>query len=245
MNIHFFEEFPTKANLNKLKLIKWPCKLFLAAHSVKEFKTLQSQVKKIKNNTKCIYWPILKKQEGYWISPFSTHKAIKRIFEEIKASPVPLMLDLELPFRKPIKFLTNLSDFFKNKKLIKETIKATKEIYSCENAIHLHYKLLGLTYNHKAHPHILMFYSSMLKKRHARSFINNTIIKHLKNKPDVWVALGTIATGILENEPILKPKSLKSDLEEMNLLKIKNIVIFRLGGINKQYIHTIKPFLKH
>jgi hypothetical protein len=237
MKIHFFEEFPTKANLKKLNLVTWPCKLFLASESLKKFNNI-----KIKSNIEKIYWPILKKEEGYWISPFSKHEALKRIFNELTPK-TKVMLDLELPFRKPSRFL-NIIDFFKNKKLIKSVINNTKEIYSCENAIHLHYKALGISFDHKEHPHILMFYSSMLNARHARFFIDHGIIRHLKNKKHVWIALGTIATGILGNEPILSPKNLEKDLIEMKKLGIKNIVIFRLAGLNKEYLKIIKKYVQ-
>ncbi|MDP7323546.1 MAG: hypothetical protein QF632_02170, partial [Candidatus Woesearchaeota archaeon] len=93
MKISFFEEFPEKGNLDKLKLITWPSNLFLAAHSVKIFKILEKQVKSINKKITCIYWPVLTQEEGYWISPLSSPKALKRVFEEILHIPVPVMLD--------------------------------------------------------------------------------------------------------------------------------------------------------
>jgi len=54
------------------------------------------------------------------------------------------------------------------------------------------------------------------------------------------VGLGTIAIGILGNEPILSPNKLKEDIQEMKKLKVKDIIIFRLGGLNASYINAIK-----
>ena len=60
MQIDFYEEYPTEKNLEKLKLVKYPLRLFVAAHSLEEFKTLEKKVKKIKKNTETCYWPIVK-----------------------------------------------------------------------------------------------------------------------------------------------------------------------------------------
>ena len=74
----FFEEFPTKENLNKVKLIDFPTKLYLTAPSLKEFNQIKKSIKN-KYIKEFIYWPILERKEGYWISPFSKRTALKRV----------------------------------------------------------------------------------------------------------------------------------------------------------------------
>ena len=112
MQISFFEEFPTKKNLNKLKLVADKAKLYLAAHSIKEFSTISRQLSRDKIK-EVIYWPILSKKEGYWISPFSKREALKRVFSELKDQRIPLMLDLELPTTKnPLLYFTQFFNFF-------------------------------------------------------------------------------------------------------------------------------------
>jgi hypothetical protein len=49
MQIDFYEEFPTEKNLEKLKLIKYPTRLFLAAKSLDEFREIERKVRQIKN----------------------------------------------------------------------------------------------------------------------------------------------------------------------------------------------------
>ena len=71
MKINFFEEFPTKENLDKAKLIKFDSVVYIAAKSLKEFEKWSKQIKKINFRITPAYWPILKKKEGYWLSPFS------------------------------------------------------------------------------------------------------------------------------------------------------------------------------
>ena len=82
MEIDFYEEFPTQKNLEKLRLIKFKTKLFVAAQSVKEFKSLEKQIKKIKKNVIVAYWPIIK--NSYWISPFSNTRDLIELFRGLE-----------------------------------------------------------------------------------------------------------------------------------------------------------------
>jgi len=59
MQIEFYEEFPSKENLKKLKLIKFKTRIFIAAKSIKEFKKFEKIAKKIKKDIGVIYWPII------------------------------------------------------------------------------------------------------------------------------------------------------------------------------------------
>ena len=47
MKIDFYEEFPTRENLKKIKLINFNSKLFIATKSLKKFKKIEKQIKKI------------------------------------------------------------------------------------------------------------------------------------------------------------------------------------------------------
>ena len=83
MLISFFEEFPTKKNFGKVSFITWPTKLYLAAPSLKEFERVAKPLRKKRMIKEFIYWPTLQKKEGYWISPFSSGKALQRIYGRI------------------------------------------------------------------------------------------------------------------------------------------------------------------
>ena len=75
----------------------------------------------------------------------------------------------------------------------------------------------------------------------VRPFFLKSITRlHKKYGNNLQVGLGTIATGILGNEPILSPKGLDRDLKEMKKIGIKEVVIFRLGGLNQEYKKIIK-----
>jgi hypothetical protein len=60
-----------------------------------------------------------------------------------------------------------------------------------------------------------------------------------KNRGMIGFGLGTIATGVLENEPILSPEKLKEDLEWARQSGVDEVFIFRLGGMSDEYIKVI------
>src|SRR3989344_1911496 len=123
MLISFFEEFPTAENLAKLELVKWKTKVYIAAPGLTMFRKVQQEVEARENILETIYWPVLKKKEGYWISPFSQRKALHRVFSELKKQVVSVMLDLELPTTQhPSLFCTEFLHFSANKKMISEFI---------------------------------------------------------------------------------------------------------------------------
>ena len=118
MKISFYEEFPTKENLDKINLIGFPTKLIVAAKDLDEFSSIKNTIKKYKNHNikEVAYWPVLEKEEGYWFSAFSKHSALKRIINELKQNKEPLtvMWDAELPLNKSL-ISKELHNYFKNK----------------------------------------------------------------------------------------------------------------------------------
>ena len=243
MLISFFEEFPTKRNLNKIKLINFKTKLYIAAKSYKEFNKVISKIKN-KNILEFIYWPILSIKEGYWISPFADRKALLRIFnEQIDHS---IMIDAEIPIHKNLNQIIN---FYKNKILINKFIKNhnvyTAEYYPKGFLKEKIFSFLGLNFDPKKYNNkvIKMFYHSMhdFKERFIRKHLKYYSNKY-KNK--FLIAYGVIAKGIGGNEPILSLKQLDKDLSLAKEYNIKEVVIFRLGGLNKKYLNIIKKYVQ-
>jgi hypothetical protein len=243
MQIEFYEEFPSEENLKKLKLIKFPTKIFIASKSVDEFKKYEKIAKSYKTDLKVAYWPIVK--NSYWISPFANTKDLIELFSELNKIKNPLLIDLELPLRKKWKmYFKNIFHFSKNKKLIREFIEKNKErITTAEYPfafVSKFMKLIGLNYKIN-YERSIMWYSSMFSK-----FLNKKIkfnLTKIKNKSNHSISLGTIAVGILGNEQILSPKNLEKDLEFVRKSGFKKVVIFRLGGLNRDYINVLHKFI--
>jgi hypothetical protein len=257
MNINFFEEFPNKKNLDKLKLIKFDSTLYVACKSLKKFTSIKKKITRINSKIQVGYWPIL--ERSYWISSFSYTYELKKLYNELlqnkQNKPFKILIDLELPFLNKKLFFLNLPFFIKNKRLIKKIFKDSKklnlDILTAEYPTHSRWiqkrlEFLGVSYplNKYSHKKLIMFYTSTIKNNSAENKIKN----YIKTKSKKWkgrlnIGLGTIATGILGDEPILSPKKLDEDLDFCKKQRMNTVMIFRLGGLNKEYIKVIKKYL--
>ena len=247
MIVSFFEEFPNRKNLDKLKLVTWPTKLYVAAKSLKEFNRIRLSIRN-RHVREVIYWPILSKEEGYWISPFSRRKALLRVLGEVKDTPV--MIDAELP-RNPWLYITQKANFFRNRKLIREFVRSHPDVYVAEYYPTGKVKgkimsFLGLHFNPRRHKCkvIKMVYHSM------HSFDREFIIGKLREgrkqfRNNFLVAYGVIAKGIGGNEPMLSEEQLAEDLKIAKAVGVKEVVIFRLGGLNSSYAKSLASFVNH
>lgn len=234
--ISFFEEFPTEENLEKLGLIDFSTKLYLASPSIKEFEKIRIGSRYVKEK---VWWPVLKKEEGYWLSPFSKKEALERIVNEAMDSEANILWDAKLPLNRRI---LN-PNFVRNLYLIKRFFKKFgNKIYTAEYfKKSLCSKTICLSFDPRKYNNgvIKMYYSSMLKIPQSR--VRKKIEEYSYMYSDnLVIGLGCIAIGILGRERLLTPKELENDLR---LCKdVNEIVIFRLGGLNQEYLDVIKEF---
>ncbi|MFH1210642.1 MAG: hypothetical protein V1645_01880 [archaeon] len=248
MLVSFFEEFPERESLANLDLVSWPTKLYLAAGSFSEFRKLRSQVRN-RNVKEVVYWPILHKREGYWISPFSRRKALLRVFSELDRKKVPVLVDAELPTtQNPLLYFTQSFNFFRNKRLICDFVKKhdsyVAEYYPDGSFKDRLLSVFGLhfdscKFNNKV---VKMVYHSM--HDFDEDFIRGEVARGLRECGDNFIiGLGTIAEGVSGDEPILSVAQLKKDLGIAEELGVNEVIIYRLGGLNKEYCSVIKRFL--
>lgn len=255
MRINFFEEYPTDDNLEKARLIDFPSTIFLAAHSLKEFYQHKERLLHINPRLDVAYWPIL--HRSYWISPFSYTKDLKDFIEEMKTNKddLTILIDLELPLvRNKSLYFRNLFSFFTNKKIIKqfflEAYKYNISIVTAEYPpLHVFflrlYRLLGISYDTAVYNHTscVMYYTSMIPGKNIHKIITTTLVEIKKNfNSNLELGLGTIATGVLGNEPILSLENMARDLGFMKDNGFKTATIFRLGGLTQDYVKVIKNY---
>ena len=102
---------------------------------------------------------------------------------------------------------------------------------------------LGVSYKSEelGHTRYLMYYTSMLPSLVNR-LLANSVEKTAENDEKVAVGLGTIERGVLKIEPILSPENLEKDLKRMEEVDIEEVAIFRLGGLDKDYIEVLNRF---
>lgn len=254
MRINFFEEYPTEENLLKIKLIDFPSTIFVASKSLDEFLKLKDKILKINDKVEVAYWPIIRR--SYWFSPFSYKKDLKDFVNDISKNTesLKILLDLELPMKnKWYLYFVNIFSFFSNKQIIKNFIKNANKynlkIVTVEYApfnffLAWLYKIIGISYDPEKYNNsvCLMYYTSMNKKR-TNNLIKQTILKIKEKNKSLELGLGTIATGVFGNEPILSLENLEKDLLFMKKNNFETATIFRLGGLNEEYLKVIKAML--
>lgn len=256
MRINFFEEYPTLENLEKAKLIDFPSTIFLAAHSLEEFYKYKKNLLSINSKLEVAYWPIVPRT--YWVSPFSYTDDLKNLFKDLRQNKesLTILIDLELPLLKHrFLFLKNINKFLKNKKMIgnflKEASSYNLNIVTAEycpfNSLFLSiYRKLGISFNPIIFKNTIcyMYYTSMFPNKYIYRKMTNLLssLKRNGNK-NIELGLGTIAVGVLGNEPNLPPKDLSRDLSFMKENNFETATIFRLSGFNEEYYEAIKPFI--
>ncbi len=248
MKISFFEEYANSKNLSKLSLIKFPTKLYLADYNIDSYKQYKKELQdKYKNLKEVIWWSVLNVHEGYWLSPWTKRRALLRIFHNLLNEKIPILWDAEFPKNRKLIF-TQFFKHFKNRKLIKAFFEKYKgDIYTAEYFIagKLMKKILDyscLSFDTKEYENLAvvkMMYTSMHPWINEK-FIKNEIKDYRQKYNDKFaIGLGVLATGINGNEPVITPKQLERDLRICKELKIKEVIIYRLGGLNKEYTKII------
>ena len=220
MNIGFFVEFP-REEIPKLSLIDFPVKVYLAANSLEEFKTLENLAREVNPEIKTAYWPLLEK--SHWISPFSYNRELDRLHGDLSQNDEKLevLLDLELPkfwlryliyhiprvlanalkyhlrFRKP-----RIRKLFKERERYNIEITATSypvtsKFYLLNYFTFKLFGLLGVHFNPKAYNHnvIFMCYSS-IRRDLLRKTLRN-IERRKKFRHHYQVGLGLLDYGML------------------------------------------------
>jgi hypothetical protein len=220
MNIGFFVEFP-REEIHKLSLIDFPVKLYLAANSIEEFRTIEEMAKGINPEIEAAYWPLLEK--SYWISPFSYNRELDRLHGDLSQNDEKLevLLDLELPkfwlryliyhiprvlanalkyhlrFRRPrIRKLFKERDRY-NIEITATSYPVTSKFYIINYLTFKLFGLLGVHFNPKAYNHnvVFMCYSSIRKDLLKKTLKN--INKRKKTREHFQVGLGLLDYGML------------------------------------------------
>ncbi|MBI5391960.1 hypothetical protein HZB00_03070 [Candidatus Woesearchaeota archaeon] len=247
MQISFFEEFPTQENFQKLTLIHFPTKLYLASSSLKEFKKYARSLKKRNRFIReIIYWPVLSAEEGYWLSPFSKRKALLRLCEELQHKKINILWDAEFPIKASLYF-SGMQLFFMNYILIKRFFRTyqgkitTAEYFPQHLFSRWIFSVLGLhfTPQNKKRNVVKMLYSSLRSYR-SKEWMEKHILAGKKIYGNHFLAgLGLLAPGVGEHEKMIHVEQLQRDLTLCKKAGVKEVILFRLGGLNKEYLDII------
>lgn len=251
MRISFFEEYPSPDNLEKLKIIPFDTSLYVAAKSLRDFLVLKSKIREeYKNVDKIIYWPILDLSEGYWLSALSGTQVLERLIKEIKFTKEYILWDAEMPWLNKKLYFKNLPFVYKNKQLISRMLfnkadakRLTVTAFPKAGMAKLISSFLFVSFSHGDFVYIDMLYSSMLTVTNKEKYLEKIIKTSKNNFTEYKVALGLIGRGDEDIvTPLISPGDLERDLLIVQNEGVKDVVVYRLGGLNGQYVSVLKQF---
>jgi len=170
-------------------------------------------------------------------------------FKKLDSKKEDYLIDLEFPMKNKKIILKNLLKLRKNKRIIKKfLIKNNKHsllaIYPlCNGFGNILLRIIGLDYKMKI-KRKPMFYTSYFRQHKIKFLIKYFLrnLKKIKNKDEFVLGLGVIAKGKITTR-ILTPNQLEKDLKFAKKSGFNKVIIFRLGGLNKQYIKIINKFI--
>lgn len=253
LQVSFFEEFPTNNTLENLALLHVPTKVYLAAHDLEEFRQWRDDIQQQHPATEIIYWPLLPEEAGYWISPWSDTKALEHLFATILAEKnMAVMLDIEVPKKRSL-MLRNAFLWSKNKKMIEHFLQQAPQknitAYMIETT-HLPVAIrreIGLAYDSEkfAMNPIRMYYSSFRLRFTPEIYVQARFEAEVQSAAEGkgLMGIGLIAPGIYGSEPRYDAARLQRELKTINQTSIPEAIIFRLAGLDEEYIQVITPFV--
>lgn len=245
MRIDFFAEFPEEGELQKAELIEFPSTIHIAADSLDEYREYKQKLNQINPDVEPAYWPVV--DSSYWVSPFSNTEDLQKVFDEIEGLDDRVLVDLEVPLLNKKLFFKNLPSFRKNKRLIREFLGENQKLMTAEfpgfRGLNLLMNLVGISFSSRSYKHerCPMYYTSMTKS-FTKPLYKRSIASKARKGEINTVGLGTIATGVLGDEPILEPEKLEGDLSFLKEIGVENAVIFRLGGLDQDYLEVVHKF---
>ncbi len=250
--IIFWCEFPEKIPLRRMRLIDFPCEVYVAAKDRKEYVFWGKKVKQ--KNVRVGVWPTLSFHEGYWFSKYITREAIDKL-KEFDG------IDVKIDIEPPIPYTSSLFQRFSLIRLIRDCMRGTWGMKE-RNKAYLWSVIRGLK-SKKIFvsgfplPNILSkSYGDDMKEMHPRFFRNyflystffkNCVLRELvmwyykwfvkirkkqHAKDKLYFAIGCVGTGVFSTEPVYgNVVDFERDLDRFLEWGVRNLVVFNLEGV--------------
>lgn len=250
--ISFFEEFPNETTLDKIAQVGFDTRIYVAARNLSDFYNYEEEFKARNGRvTEVVYWPILDGNDGYWISPWSDSQALEKLFSEIKERKdqrrLEVLLDLEPSLKRSRLF--NFEDFNQNKRGITQFVRDADNYNISVSTVEKSYipdwilEALGLSFAPEVYGNekIKMYYSSYRRRFLPDSVVDKLYERKVKQyaQKKIRLGLGLIAPGIHDEKHRTNPENLQREIEIASSHGIKEVIIFRLGGLNDDYLRAI------
>lgn len=253
MKLGFFQEFTSLEDFSVLSSINFPINLYIGCQNVRQFLKLNQELRiKYKHLEEIVYWPILKLSEGYWLSGFTKQSALQRIIKEINSTKkaFPVLWDTEFPMLNKKLFLTGISSLPRNLILIYRTLlnqRTNHPLIVAEFTRTGLNKILstlgGTSFPFTSYNRLDMLYSSMFKTRDKEARLRKVIRSHKRKYKKYYVGLGLIGKDKNDKTPLLSENDLNHDMKICKEERIKEVVLYRLNGLNHSYLKIIKKYI--
>lgn len=258
------EEYPTDENLSKLELFDFPIDVIIPALTIKEFEERKREIKQSNANIDRVgYWTLFP-DDTYWLSAWQEPQKLERKLSEFRergqeSEEFYLVWDAEPPRSKP-PFIPIWSPkpfyFWYNVEKIQKFIKEAPKKYNIKIAtgelpstlpLWSEKKLeeCGLAFNYGQIKGKMLYTSFGLippGKWILRQFLRKEIRKFKDYQGEFAIGTGCTAKGAWGKEPIMSLNDLKKDLDIFKEEKVKTAFIYRLGGLNEDYINLIRQY---
>ncbi len=250
VKVTFYEEFPNPWRLSKLQLVNFPFDIAVAAHSRKEFLSLQ---KEIHDNypfaREIYYWPLIPLDQGYYPGALSDHKIISRTLNE--SHGLPILLDSEFKPGGPDISVETIQNWWKNTEFIDQWIKDHPDqqidVWRSHPTMGFHspfLDLLGIHIDPNKYTNVSMHYNlysdNDLSNGQKENILCNGISEY---GPEKFVpALGVLDDGV-DGGMFIPIDIFRHDLELARAAGVNRVAIFGVNGLNEEYVRAINETL--
>jgi hypothetical protein len=248
VHIGLYEEFPTPERLAKLQQVDFPISLAVAAPSREVFLTLQTAiVQTYPQVRRLFFWPVLAREEGYYLGPFSDASAIERVAAE--ARDIPVLWDLELPLREVWFIRRGLANWRRSRRFTatwrREPPVHIWRSYAGLGLNPLVLRMLGMHYDPLDYANVSLHLDLYTTGRGRRRRDMQRILRLGVERYGARFipALGVLDDGEGRARQFVPPATLRRDLQLVREAGVGEVWLFGVNGLNEAYLAAVRETL--
>jgi hypothetical protein len=240
--IGIYDENPDFNLWNKLEEAKFVDSIAVAAKTEEEYLYYKNEINTTHPHIDVKFWALLSLDEGYYPGPWSDHKAVERIIQEVGNHPV--LWDSEMPFKgKSFSFI----NWYKNKTIIHTWLLDREErvdVWRAHETMGLNPLFLRLTAIHSDPNEYPNTYMHLELSTTGEGLPDERIYKVLRCGVEEYGEKFVPSFGMLndlkENESLYIPlDTLKRYLVAAQNAGVSEVWLFSLRGLSTETIDMI------
>ncbi len=247
VTVGFYEEFPTPQRLAKLRDVDFPVSLAVSASSHEKFLELRASILREYPQVKeVLFWPLLKKEEGYYPGTWSAPDAVHRVADE--SDGLPVLWDMEAPLDG--KF-PSLKSRMANGQFLDQWLRSRKEPVAIWRShttmgldpLFLH--LAGLQFDPLEFPAVTL-HLDMYQKGNGLPDARMAQIMRCgveRYGPRFVPSLGVLDDGLGQASEFVPIATLQRNLQSARAAGVSEVWLFGVNGITPSVIQTLHQTL--